>query len=319
MKFIKSLVLPALALTPSSVVRGPIQRTPVFTTFEVVGNFNSQSNHILEQAIKYNNVDYARQLTIKYYRKNDMILYGNLQQQCDSTRRQFQLNVRDHIDDSPIFLLITVKDDSKTFFSGTATLEKPKRTEYTARGGSLTIQNVCFGVITNKVVNEENYDFKDTNEFLTLDQQSRIDLSEFKFTYKPSNFYHVNQAYLEIIDYENVYPNLSKIDGDKTIRIPLSVINVNTNVSFDLNCRMYVNKSSLDMSSLPKEGYVETNSLYVPFSKQMKMCDNEVNIILHESGFDLSEISIPMSFVLNRSTFGFCDDSDYCIHGGVRS
>ena len=319
MKFIKTLTLPALALVPTLAINWPGKKTAVFTTFEVVGAFNSLSNHVLEQAIQYNGAGFSGQLNINYYRKNNMSLYGSLQQQCDSTRRSFQLNVKNQIDYGPVYLTIDVKNDEKTFFTGQATLEKPNRTEYVARGGTLSIPNVCFGVIRNSLINEETYNFTDTNEFLSLDSQSKINLSEFGFIYTPSNFYHVNEAYLEIVDYENVYPNLTKVDGDKTIRIPLTSVNVNKNVSFELNCNMYVNKSSLDMSSIPLEGYEETNSLYVPFSKQMKMCDNEVNIILHESGFDLSKITIPMSFVIDRNAFGFCDDSDYCIHGGVRS
>lgn len=319
MKFIKTLTLPALALTPSLVMAAPKPKTVAFTTFKVVGSFNSEANHVLEQAILRNSSGTIRQLNINYYRKSSMVLYGNLSQQCDSTRRSFQLNVKNQIEYGPVYIDIKVTEEDKVFFRGTATLEEPNRTEYTANGGSLTIPYVCFGVLDNTLVNQESYNFKDTNEFLSLDAQSRIDLSELSFTYTPSNYYSVKEAFLEIIDYQNIYPNLTKVDGDKTIRIPLTAVNVNSNVRFELNNTMYVNQSSLDMSSTPREGYIETSSLYVPFAKQMKMCDNEVKVVLHESGFDLAEITIPMTFVIDRNTFGFCSDSDYCIHGGVRS
>ena len=109
-----------------------------------------------------------------------------------------------------------------------------------------------------------------------------------------------------------------KADGDKTIHIPLKSRNVAGKISFSFNRQMYVNESNLDMSSVYISDYVQTDSLYVPVFKQEKMQNNELNIVLVEAGFDQSNITIPLRYVFDSNYFGYCDESEYCIHGGVR-
>ena len=250
------------------------------------------------------------------------MLYSTFSGEVNSERKTLLFPIAGQINISPIKVVMKVSKGgiySIPFFSGEATLEQPHYGNYVSTGGVITIPYVCFGISLNVITNAESYDFTDTNEFITIDSQSRLDLSEFTFSYSPRMMFKAKEMYLEIVDYENIYPNLVKADGNKTIRIPLSKTIVDRQfLRFSINKQMYVNQSTLEMSEVMLPGYTQTDSLYVPLSKQGKMQNNEINIYFHESGFDLSDIRVPLTFYTERNYFGFCDDSDYCIHGGIK-
>ncbi len=323
MRFIKALVLSSIP-----VVIGPNVPTPDIPTIEfeaffnistVAGAFTGNENPSLSQQLVGITKRKAR-LDINYYRTSGNVYYGSFTQECSSTANTFNLQIKDQITISPIKLDIDVNyvDNGESLFSDEAIIELPHHGKYIANGNEITIPNVCFGVEFGSLINSEKYDFTDTNEYITIDDYSRIDISSMMFGYYPSSNYRFTEAFLEIVDYENVYPNLAKYDGDKTIRIPLKRNTKLTDIQFSLNKQMYVNQSTLDMSDNQLDGYTETTSLYLPFGKQDKMSNNEVKIFIYESGFDLADIVIPLRFTGDRNYFGFCSDSDYCIHGGIR-
>ena len=323
MKFTKLLAVSTIAGYIGPVVPvnpdNPIANKPIyFSLSPTVGAFLGDENPQLSYMI-FGTQDVVTNLKIDYYRTSKNVYYGAFSHECDLTMRSFELEIKDHIKISPIKLDInvTTATGNSVVFSERAIIEQPHYGKYIANGNKIEIPHVCLGVSLNSLINSETYDFTDTNEYITVDDYSRIDISTVTFDYYPRPTLGFKNAYLEIVDYENIYPNMTKFN-DNIIRVPLKADPKSMNIKFKYNTKMYVNQSTLDMSDLPLEGYTETTSFYLPFGKQEKMNNNELRIFINESGFDLADITIPLRFIEDRNYFGFCSDSDYCIHGGVR-
>ena len=173
-----------------------------------------------------------------------------------------------------------------------------------------------FAVGDNEIYTDEEYDFSNLNEYLSVSQNSKIDLSNIKFKYTAYGDYSCDKAILYIKDYNNVFPNLRKVDG--VIPLSMKYIQNEDEISLEFDETLYVNLDTLDMSSTMMANYVETDSIFVPINKESILSGDDIYILLENSGYSEVNFTIPFDFYYSKKYIGECYESDYCIHGGVK-
>ena len=314
MKYTKLLSLPALSLIVMSAGITPIRLIYVSTN-EIYGPFDSDRNTDIYFSVTP--ILSAIDVTVDVYNnKNDSFLFSRsikLKQPFDQC---LHLDTKGRITSSGIRLEIKFESGMTFLLTKSLVLYPPKRNTLIASNNIVSFTNCLFNIERNTFITDEEYDFTPVNSFISSDNENKIDVSETTFKYSLPDAFKCTKAELQIIDYENIYPNISSSDNIK--RIPLDV-NVNSkDVFFSLNSGMYVNHNTLEMSSDYIFGYTQTNSFFVPIGKENDLSKNEIKIVLYESGFNLNTIEIPLEYFNISKVFGSCGESDYCIHGGIK-
>ena len=167
-----------------------------------------------------------------------------------------------------------------------------------------------------KINSKETYDFTDLNEYLTLGKNNRLDLSNIKFKYLCPHPLTCGDIYLKIKDHRNLFPNVNKVNGEVSLKMKFE--QEEDNISLKLDEKLYVNKTTLEMSSTYLDNYDEVDTLFLPNGKEKMLCDDEIYITIKDAGYSLTDITIPFSFYFTNKYVGECYESDYCISGGVR-
>ena len=182
-----------------------------------------------------------------------------------------------------------------------------------------TIDNRIFKIESNDIKTRESVRFENTIDYLTNDVNNAIDISEVTFTYDEGfDLYNKSgNKYLKILDLDNVYPNIIK-DSNGYIKIPLVCIQNGKDITLKYKDHFYYNPTTLDVSLTYRNGYIETDKLYVPKGK-LKLLENATFAVeMPEFGRSLINIVIPLTFVKDRNYLGLCSDSSHCIIGGIR-
>ena len=152
--------------------------------------------------------------------------------------------------------------------------------------------------------------------YLSVNTNNSLDLSQLTFKYNGFGEYLSGNIYLNIRDYKNVFPYLSKVDNVVSIRMKKEQIN--DEISLSLNETMYVNKDTLEMYQNSTSNVIETTDLFVPIGKEADLLDDDIFISIVDSGHSQADFTIPFNFYYNKRYFGECYESDYCIHGGIK-
>lgn len=181
----------------------------------------------------------------------------------------------------------------------------------------LYLYNKFLFLNNNHFVDVEYFNFSNTSDYISIDKKNAFDFKELSFLYSPYLSFKAESAYLQIMDYENIYPKLHT-GTNKLIQVPLEYTQTIDKISFTCKSDMYVNPTTLEMRRLPAFEFEKTNDFFVPLTKEEKMVNNQVGILLKGAGYDKSEIYIPLEFYDYQKLMGFCFDSDYCIVGGVK-
>ena len=82
---------------------------------------------------------------------------------------------------------------------------------------------------------------------------------------------------------------------------------------------MYVNPYTLEMSLVERDGFIETDKFYLPIGKE-EMLENNVKMYFYFSDIGRSGVNAryDISYLKDYNFFGECDDSVYCVGGGIR-
>ena len=299
--------------------RPGVNGTPYFNTAQVYYGFSK--NESLNITYSYT-CDLAYRFTYSLIGKNHKTGATVFSQQkiikIDPSAT-FTISTANYLFDTGLELEFSVTSvDGKNYHSSTGVIY-PSKTNYVDvsryKSEPLTIDDVCYGITNSVLKTSETYDFRDMNDSFSKTSENAVSLDEIRFSYSEKKFLNYESAYLEITDYNNLYPLVS---GNGNIKlIPVSLTNKNGEVSFEVNSQMYVNQSTLDMSSSYLEGYTQTNEFYIPKNKENEFSKNEYKIVVNGFGYSNSQISIPLDFYYSSKLLGMCYDSDYCIHGGI--
>ena len=177
-------------------------------------------------------------------------------------------------------------------------------------------QNRFIKVETEQVVTGESFRFNNFNEYLSKNDDNSIDFSTIYFNYLSGYDFIYSKAEYHIKDYNKVYPRLTKKNNE--IVLKMNCLNDNGQLSFELAEKLYVNPTTLEMSSIRSYGYAQTKELYIPVGKQELLEENDSYILIKDAGYSSVDIMLPLSYYFNKKIVGLCYSSDYCIEGGIR-
>ena len=162
----------------------------------------------------------------------------------------------------------------------------------------------------------ERYNFSNYSHLIDIPYYYRLDISSLSFIYKCYKAFSYKDAYLFFNDSNNLFPYIESNDSNKVI--PLKAKDNNGTISFTCSS-LYVNKETLMMSSKARAGYIESSYFYLPKNKISKLQGLNLNINVNEMG--INKISYTYSFEISFDSLllGPCNESMYCIVGGVES
>jgi len=182
----------------------------------------------------------------------------------------------------------------------------------------VTFDNCCIGLQNSRKISSETFSFKDTLDYVTIDDSNALEIDEISVSYNHGDYLYYTSCYLEVNDYIGVYNKFLSKEGFKVI-FPLDIVATSNSISFVPNTKMYVNNKTMEMSDYSVAGYKKTNQIYIPIGKEKEFESNELKIVIEDCGFSKSKIVIPLSFFSLHKLFGACYESEYCITGGVKA
>lgn len=325
MRFTKLLALPVITagVVPGIHIPPDIEhdfdyRLKLFSTEKVYGQFSTKENTLIRFSCLTGKTTTITGSLRGYNSSGANVYHQGIDFSQGLLSNYVSLETKTRLTNQGHKISVTFYQDSEEIYYAETTLKLPTKKTITANGGTYEYEGVCFGIEKEVLINKETYDFSSTNEYYTIDNRGSLDLSELNFNYSPKKSFIYKEANLLINDYENIYPNISKIEGTNTIKIPVEISENKGTVSFAIKSKMYVNNMTLDMSDRKMEGYVETDNFYVPSGRGGDLERNESSVVIEEAGFNVNTIIIPLSYFLDRNYFGSCHNSEVCIHGGIK-
>ena len=148
-------------------------------------------------------------------------------------------------------------------------------------------------------------------DYLQTDSYYRFKFYNFEFYYSFLQDYEDDDGKIYFMDIYNLFPNISKDKSGRSF-IPVVTTANGPYVTIDLG-ELFVNPSTLDMSTSQLPGYVPTNYFYFPMRAQAKILEYEFKGYVLGVGPGNSEYYFPLSVVETPSFFGDCIHSDYCV------
>ena len=167
-----------------------------------------------------------------------------------------------------------------------------------------------------KVYTDEQFDFNNLNEYLSVTRDNKLELSNISFKYSSPTEFQSSGVTLNIRDYNNVFPNLKK--NGNIISLKMKYTQNEDEINLQLDEQLYVNNDNFDMSTSKLANYTETDAIYIPTNKEDDLLDNDIFITMLDCGYSAVDFTIPFNFYYSKKYIGECYDSDYCIHGGIK-
>lgn len=175
----------------------------------------------------------------------------------------------------------------------------------------------------------DKFIFKDFNQFYTALYYHRLQINDKHFTYI-NNFMNNNltykEAYIEVKEdltneyYKHVSPKL--IDGYR--RIPLLIqptpkikLRKGRAYTITLNSKLYVNPSTLIMSTTPLPNFVETKYFYFPKTGYKTQKIANFRIVIKNVTPNEYDIVSNLTYETDKAFLGNCMNSKYCIDSTI--
>ncbi len=170
------------------------------------------------------------------------------------------------------------------------------------------------GKITNN--NAIYYDDKTKFMFPKIHKESayyRLDLSNYKLLKKDSTLIY-DEAILKIHDPRNVFEYL----GSGTNKyIPLKFNKNRSTFYLTFKNYMYVNPKTMQMSLIPRNNFLQTKYFYFPINKKDKLDNTLIRIEFNGYGHLKTDVYLNSKLTFENNLIGSCDNSDFCITGGI--
>lgn len=162
---------------------------------------------------------------------------------------------------------------------------------------------------------EEIFDFSEFSFTIDNSPIGVIDTSNFKFTYRcifPLNYEH---CFVTLTTNTHMFPEIGG-GGTGLIEFPCNLIQNSTEVTLDFSCN-YVNPKTLYMSNYPKDGYVPSKNIYIPYEYFSELESIHMNVTLLSVGVHRTTFRFESVYYPTNNLIGECHNSDYCIVGNA--
>lgn len=156
------------------------------------------------------------------------------------------------------------------------------------------------------------YSFENFSGLYVPDFYHKIDLSSFKILVDElERPFFTQESRLNIYNVNGVFDDIEGAGELVTFNIDFD--EVDDGFVPKLKDPLYVDRTTLLMSSTPKEGYVQTRHIYLPINAMD--LQSEYNSYFFFGSFGLDQTSVFYRFEIKAllNTFGDCFNSEYCI------
>ena len=318
MKYTRLLFLPAVALLTLSAGGNPTFTYCYLKQGETIGPFNNEDiylNYDIDTTFNLDSVEGRYQI---YIDKTDALTGTGRLNIADSKIVNSRIPLKDRFGELGLRLRVYLNVKNFPIFDSTVKMYLPNPKDVTFTNQTYQYDDCCLWADRTSFYSYEKYDFSTFNEYITTDNTGALSLKESVASYEPKNSYRYKAAYLIITDYENIYPFVIKNRTTKEIKVPLEIEHSANQLSFKISSKMYVNPYNNIMSSTHVNGYRLTEDFFIPLGKEKEFEKNEVKIVIEEGGFNKNNITIPLRYFYSDSLFGECNNSDYCVQGGIK-
>ena len=79
----------------------------------------------------------------------------------------------------------------------------------------------------------------------------------------------------------------------------------------------YLNKDTMEVSDIYRNNFDMVGKFYLPYNFSKFVNEYQFSVELIGVGEDKLNIIYPIEFSSNKNTFGLCNNSDYCVIGGI--
>ncbi|MCD8204743.1 MAG: hypothetical protein LUC16_02845 [Coprobacillus sp.] len=187
-----------------------------------------------------------------------------------------------------------------------------------------------YSTLEKETINWESYNFSRLSGGLSPENSNELNYTD-TFMYSPGDLGSYDEslfenAYIAVVDYANLYPNITKDLGEYTFRLDVDISRpdiegdyMDVSLSPLSSDKYYVNKSTLEMYSGAKplsDNYQETTSFYIPRGKQEEAANNEYILVFEGVGYNKATLYKYLTYYTSKEHFGAnCVTSEYCIIG----
>ena len=161
------------------------------------------------------------------------------------------------------------------------------------------------------------YDFRELEDYIESNIFHKLDLSNQKFRFVSDFPFEYQSANLKFLDIHNLFPDYGRNeDGYKLI--PLRLNFDGEYITYSYGVDFYYDKETYRMCDYAKKNYLKTNDFYFPLNGRSLLNDYIFIVEIEHLGKALTNITYELSFYSGRNLIGPCDNSDFCIVGGIR-
>ena len=229
----------------------------------------------------------------------------------------FALPLSDLFDEAGITITFRIMCESGQLYSKSAELYPPSEESinpFDYVSSYYSSKNIVMKFNQNRIVStRERIIFKNYTTYFQDDIYYRITLDQFSFGYS-----YIDEPFIyksAYMSFNNKIENLPFVGGT---RIPIKLEKSGTKISFSFSNTMYVEPKTLMMSILPVPTFRATNNFYLPRNKREEMNGLQLTFCINGFGYSRTNITWTMTHDPSSNKIGHCQDSEYCVVGGVR-
>lgn len=159
----------------------------------------------------------------------------------------------------------------------------------------------------------ESFTFKKFLDYFDTDHYYRIDVAQFSINYSCPKKFVETYGVLSFTDYDKLFPYLDNADQVPSFDIPITAYQSGTKINFKFKNTMYVHPKTLEMSFIPRNGFVATKYFYLPRNKTKQMLNQLFTLKMEKFGYGQINFSWDVRYINNRNLIGDCNNSDFCV------
>ena len=171
-------------------------------------------------------------------------------------------------------------------------------------------------IINNKIIyNRDEFDFSYLGDDISEEKYLYIDFNKVKFKYLNEIPFSYSSVTATFIDYYNSFPYLNKFNQFTLLNLDLGFNKDNQLYFIKLADGYYVDPLTLMMSANKQDGFVETNTFFLPKNKQDILDGMAINFNFNDFGYAKNRYYFSLKYYYGNTILGDCATSDFCIVG----
>lgn len=160
------------------------------------------------------------------------------------------------------------------------------------------------------------FDFTEFETSFRSKSYSYINVNDMGFSYVSSLPFQSGTCQLKFKDDKHLFPLMSsKTDG--YIHLPIQLNENGTNITYSFKRKFYYDKNTMQISDIWRNGFENTDYFYLPLNHKEDLETYEFIFEFYDIGGSKAHIEYSLRYSTRTYLFGSCNNSDYCIVGGV--